>query len=357
MATEEQTSITGLFTNVDLNNWYGQRLTITNRVVTKLSMPFADNGSGGNLILGIRKVSDNSLIMEKVWGTVSSLVDYPAYEWAEVTFDTPTLINEEVRIYGRTSSSGGGCIVYYLDADTKASESQTKYFGSWAEDDTHEAPYIYTYGTPATPTVTTQAVTSISGTTATGNGNITSLGVPDPTAHGVCWNTTGAPTTTDSKTDEGAATATGAFTTGITGLTASTKYYVRAYATNSVGTGYGNQVEFTADKGTVFPINPLLRASGIKRTFWAGIGGQAVYQVELALGGLSTTYVSPIGEREPPSAVKPTPLPSGFGYQYRDYQAWLRATDPATIVKLFGKMPSYEEWVRWMVSTLKQGKY
>ena len=49
------------------------------------------------------------------------------------------------------------------------------------------------------PTVTTQAVSSIASTTATGNGNITSLGVPSPTAYGVCWNTTGTPTTSDSK--------------------------------------------------------------------------------------------------------------------------------------------------------------
>jgi len=96
------------------------------------------------------------------------------------------------------------------------------------------------------PTVTTQAVTNISGTTATGNGTITSLGFPNPSAHGVCWNTTGTPTTADSKTDEGAASATGAFTSSMTGLVDGTKYYVRAYATNSEGTGYGAETSFRA---------------------------------------------------------------------------------------------------------------
>ena len=96
------------------------------------------------------------------------------------------------------------------------------------------------------PTVTTQAVTVIAATTATGNGNITDLGVPDPTAHGVCYNTTGSPTTADSTTDEGAAAATGAFTSSMTGLTESTKYYVKAYATNAAGTGYGDEVNFTS---------------------------------------------------------------------------------------------------------------
>jgi hypothetical protein len=95
------------------------------------------------------------------------------------------------------------------------------------------------------PTVTTQAVSGISTISATGNGNITVLGLPNPTAYGFCWNTTGTPTTADSKVDMGATSATGAFTASITGLTAGTTYYVRAFAINSAGTSYGNQVNFT----------------------------------------------------------------------------------------------------------------
>ncbi len=97
-----------------------------------------------------------------------------------------------------------------------------------------------------TPTVTTQAVTGVGTTTAIGNGNITNLGDPNPTQHGVCWNTTGTPTTADSKTEEGAASETGAFTSNMTGLSNGTTYYVRAYATNAVGTEYGEEVNFTA---------------------------------------------------------------------------------------------------------------
>ena len=52
-----------------------------------------------------------------------------------------------------------------------------------------------------------------------------------------------------------------------------------------------------------YPTNDLLRASGIRRTFWAGIGGLSVYQVELALGGMSTAYASPVGSRKISSAV------------------------------------------------------
>lgn len=254
MATEEQTSITGLFTNISSTHFYGQRLTITNRTVSKLSMPFADNGGGGNLILGIRKVSGDSLIMEKVWGTVSSLVDYPTYEWAEVTFDTPTFINEEVRIYGRTSSAVTGCIVYYLDADTKASESQTQYQSSWTENTGYEAPYIYTFGEggSSAPVVTTQACTNVIAQNALGNGNIQSLGTSAVTQHGHCWATTSSPTTSsDGLVENGAIANAGPFTSPITGLTPGTKYYVRAYATNTTGTSYGANVEIAGDVTTI----------------------------------------------------------------------------------------------------------
>ena len=93
------------------------------------------------------------------------------------------------------------------------------------------------------PSVTTASITNITQTTATGGGNVTSGGGASVTARGVCWSTTVNPTTSNSKTTDG--TGTGAFTSNLTGLTANTLYYVRAYATNSVGTSYGNQVSFT----------------------------------------------------------------------------------------------------------------
>ena len=105
----------------------------------------------------------------------------------------------------------------------------------------------YIYVLSIAPTVTTQAVSDIGSAAATGNGNITDLGVPFPTSYGVCWNTTGSPTTSNNKVDLGATSATGTFTAAITGLTANTTYKVRAYATNEAGTSYGTEVTFTTN--------------------------------------------------------------------------------------------------------------
>jgi uncharacterized protein (TIGR02145 family) len=107
---------------------------------------------------------------------------------------------------------------------------------------------LFTTAQVILPTVTTNSITAIAQTTATTGGNVTSDGGGTVTARGVCWNTTVTPTTANSKTVDGAGT--GAFTSSMTGLTAGTHYYVRAYATNSAGTAYGEQKQFHAKNQT-----------------------------------------------------------------------------------------------------------
>lgn len=97
------------------------------------------------------------------------------------------------------------------------------------------------------PVLTTSAVSSITQSTASCGGNITSDGGSTVTANGVCWSTGQAPTTANSKTTDG--TGAGSFTSTITGLMANTTYYVRAYATNSAGTGYGSAMSLTTQQG------------------------------------------------------------------------------------------------------------
>ena len=109
--------------------------------------------------------------------------------------------------------------------------------------------FLFTFGwcTPVAPavtlaTLTTTAASAITLTTAISGGNISSDGGAAITARGVCWNTSAGPTVANSKTNDG--TGTGVFASSVTGLTAGT-YYIRAYATNSAGTAYGNEIIFT----------------------------------------------------------------------------------------------------------------
>ncbi|MFA4907903.1 MAG: FISUMP domain-containing protein [archaeon] len=109
---------------------------------------------------------------------------------------------------------------------------------------------------PIEPDVSTAEVSEITSTTAKCGGTVTSDGGSAVTSRGVCWSTDQNPTVSDSKTTNG--TGTGSFTSEITGLTAGTTYYVRAYATNSAGTGYGSAMPFgfyIHETGTVIDID------------------------------------------------------------------------------------------------------
>jgi uncharacterized protein (TIGR02145 family) len=110
------------------------------------------------------------------------------------------------------------------------------------------------------PQLTTTNVGSITSNTASSGGNISTDGGADITARGICWSTSQNPTITlVTKTSNGSGI--GSFSSNLTGLTANTTYYIRAYATNSSGTFYGNQISFKS--GT----------SG-------GVGGQTVTDID-----------------------------------------------------------------------------
>ena len=96
---------------------------------------------------------------------------------------------------------------------------------------------------PTLPTVTTSVPSYGGGSTASGGGEVTSAGDFPVTERGVCWSTTTFPTITDSHSHDG--TGTGIFYSELTDLF-SDYYYVRAYATNSAGTAYGNQQTLNA---------------------------------------------------------------------------------------------------------------
>lgn len=100
------------------------------------------------------------------------------------------------------------------------------------------------------PTVSTDTISEITYFSATGGGNVTSNSGDPVTARGVCWGIDDAPTVFDNHTVDSSGL--GIFTSSLTNLSGSTTYYVRAYATNSIGTAYGNQVSFTT---LMTPIN------------------------------------------------------------------------------------------------------
>ncbi|MDP3683537.1 MAG: hypothetical protein Q8S01_06350, partial [Ignavibacteria bacterium] len=124
-------------------------------------------------------------------------------------------------------------VQYYLTA------SATNSVGSGG------ASQYFTTGTSVSvPTVRINSIGNITGNSAEVACEILSKGGGTITVSGICWNTTGSPTTASSKTTNGI-TEVGTFTSVMTGLQPNTTYYVKSYATNQAGTAYSAESSFS----------------------------------------------------------------------------------------------------------------
>ena len=149
-------------------------------------------------------------------------------------------------IEGNHVANGSG-LGYFMVSMSNLAEGNTYYVRAYA---TNEAGTEYgdevSFTTLTEPSVITAPVTNITQTTATGGGIVTEDGGSAVTARGICWSTSHNPTVSGNHTSSGSGT--GSFTVNMTGLTPNTTYYVRAYATNSVRTSYGEEVSFTTQQ-------------------------------------------------------------------------------------------------------------
>ena len=137
---------------------------------------------------------------------------------------------------------------YYLlfDADSLYEKKLMYIEGMGYGKKTYDVGVVYIIG-PEVPVVQTLAVTNIAAASAQGGGMVTDGGKSTVTARGLCWSTNQYPTLGDSHSVSG--NGLGTFESMMTGLNVSTTYYVRAYATNGVGTGYGDIYVFTTLTG------------------------------------------------------------------------------------------------------------
>ncbi len=173
-------------------------------------------------------------------GTGATSVSDHGHCWSSIT-STPTIDSPNKTSFGETTSTG-----MFNSTLVGLSPSTTYYVRAYA---TNVAGTAYSSSTNfstlpdiSVPNVTTNEVTEISYYDATCGGNVISDGGSPVTVKGVCWNTSPNPTLINSFTEDDSGE--GFYTSYISDLAISTTYYVRAYATNSVGTAYGEQKTF-----------------------------------------------------------------------------------------------------------------
>ena len=138
------------------------------------------------------------------------------------------------------------------------------------------------------PVLTTLAGSNVTPTTAMSGGSISSDGGASVTARGVCWSTSSPPTTNDTKTSN--ASGTGSYSSSLTGLTPGQLYYVRAYAVNANGVGYGSEVEISALCFTNAPGG--LSSSAVSTTnftaSWSALSGATSYRLDVSTNAAFT---------------------------------------------------------------------
>lgn len=167
------------------------------------------------------------------------------------------------------------------------------------------------------PTVTTVATTNITYNSATSGGTVTAAGGSSVSARGVCWSTSPNPTIAGSHTTNGSGL--GTFTSQITDLEPITTYYVRAYATNTYGTAYGNEETFTTLTAPYPPIIDFVASSTNINV------GNTVNFTDLSTNGPTSWSWSFVGGI-PPSSNQQNP--SGILYSYPgEYTVCLTASN------------------------------
>ncbi|MCX6334779.1 MAG: DUF1566 domain-containing protein [Bacteroidia bacterium] len=199
--------------------------------------------------LGTGNANTNTIVASQGAGSYAAKLCYDLVLGSYSDWYLPS--KEELKkLYLNRASIGGLNGDYYWSSSEGSSNiAWNQYFtnGSQYVEDKSTTHYVRAVRAfppaPVLPTVTTTEATSITISSATSGGNVTTDGSETVTARGVCWNTSSNPTTSNNKTIDG--TGTGSYSSSISGLAPVTKYYVRAYATNSAGTAYGNDLTFT----------------------------------------------------------------------------------------------------------------
>ncbi|MFN5930188.1 MAG: WD40/YVTN/BNR-like repeat-containing protein [Sphingobacteriales bacterium] len=161
----------------------------------------------------------------------------------------PTISNIRVR-----AGTGLGSYQVTLQGLTP----ETKYFVrayAYSAKDTSYGEHLEFTTASLLPTVNTNTISAITTANAQASSEVVSIGASALTQRGVCWSTTTNPTIANDKTTDG--TTIGSYNSNIIGLKQNTRYYVRAYATNSYGTAYGKELTFITPMPTTEDLHQI----------------------------------------------------------------------------------------------------
>ena len=193
----------------------------------------------------------------------------------------------------------------------------------------------------------TYPVGDITSRTAVCGGYITSDGGSAIIAKGVCWSTDQTPTIYNNKTDEG--TGVGSYTSNLTSLTPNTKYYIRAYASNSIGTKYGSVVSFSTKNEITYGImididENTYKTVTIGTQVWMAENLKVTKYRNGDIIGTTTPYTLDISDENIPKYQWAAGGDESNVATYGRLYTYYAITDTRSIAPDGWHIPTYEEW-------------
>lgn len=242
---------------------------------------FTTTGGGGNLATLTTTAATNITINSaRSGGEITNDGGSPvtARGICYATTQNPTLANTTVN-----AGSGTGSFVANMAGLNAGTTYYIRAFATNANGTAYgqQVSFTTTGGGGNLATLTTTVASQITSTSARTGGSISANGGSDITERGVVYATTQNPTTSNTKVNAGT-TGIGTYIVNLTGLTSNTTYYVRAYAINSSGTAYGNEISFTTTGGSLATVTTSA-ATNVATTS-ASVGGNVT-----ADGGATVT--------------------------------------------------------------------
>jgi uncharacterized protein (TIGR02145 family) len=237
---------TSALTNLKPGTTYHVRAYATNKAGTAYGEELSFTTSIEAPRLSTMAVADITLTTAMTGGNITSnggdSITARGVCWS--TSENPTIANSFTN-----DGTGSGTFVSHLTGLNAGTTYYVRAYATNAAGTSYGNQVFFTTSPIVVPSLTTAEVTEIGATTAVSGGTVSNDGGGTVTTRGICWSTSENPTISNFISADG--TGTGTFTSNLTGLSAGTTYYVRAYATNSAGTGYGNTVTFKTTPLTI----------------------------------------------------------------------------------------------------------
>ena len=194
----------------------GNQITITTNSATDITT--ASVSSGGFISGSLAEITTRGIC----WSTIKN----------------PTTASNKVVAIG----SGTGNFAVAISGLNPSTKYYSRAYAITPNETIYANEMQFTTASLTLASVNTSGIADITVSSATSGGSVTSTGGGIVSARGICWSTASNPTISNSRTIDGSGM--GSFTTSMTGLVHSIRYYVRAYATNQLGTSYGVQQQF-----------------------------------------------------------------------------------------------------------------